>query len=77
MITFDTAIAAAKQTIQNWSGYVGLSEATIIRDVFGKLSFWFSGTGSLDKNGLETALHRQLGDYDAQHIFWTGRTITN
>ena len=72
MITFDTAIAAAKQTIQNWSGYVGLSEATIIRDVFGKLSFWFSGTGSLDKNGLETALHRQLGDYDAQHIFWTG-----
>lgn len=72
MITFDTAITAAKDAIRNWSGYAGLSEVTIIRDVFGKLSFCFSATGNLDKSGLATALHGQLGDYDAKHIFWTG-----
>lgn len=77
MITFDTAITEAKQTIQNWSGYAGLSEVTIIRDVFGKLSFWFSGTGSPDKSSLAVALHGQLGDYDAQHIFWAGESYND
>lgn len=77
MITFDTAITAAKQTIQNWSGYAGLFEVTIIRDVFGKLSFWFSGTGSPDKSSLAVALHGQLGDYDAQHIFWAGENYND
>ena len=77
MITFDAAISVAKQTIQSWSGYAGLSEATIIRDVFGKLSFWLSGTGSLDKNSLASALHGQLGNYDAQHIFWAGENYND
>ena len=77
MITFDTAITAAKQTVRNWSGYNELSEATIIRDVFGKLSFWFSGTGNPDKSSLAAALHGQLGDYDAQHIFWVGENYND
>lgn len=72
MITFDTAITTAKQTIRDWDGYAGLSEVTIIRDVFGKLSFLFSGSGPLDRSALEAALHGQLDDYDAQHIFWDG-----
>ena len=74
MITFDTALNEAKQTIRAWSGYAGLSEVTIIRDVFGRLSFWLSGTGNLDKNGLKSALHARLGSYDAQHIFWADET---
>jgi MinD-like ATPase involved in chromosome partitioning or flagellar assembly len=77
MVTFDTAITVAKQTIKNWSGYAGLSEVTIIRDVFGKLSFWFSGTGNLDKSSIATALHGQLGDYDAQHIFLSGENYND
>lgn len=72
MITFDTAIATAKKAIQSWSGYAGLSEATVIRDIFGRLSFLFSGQGNLDRNALAGDLHRQLGFYDAQHIFWDG-----
>jgi MinD-like ATPase involved in chromosome partitioning or flagellar assembly len=77
MVTFDTAITVAKQTIKNWSEYAGLSEVTIIRDVFGKLSFWFSGTGNLDQSGLKAALHQQLGSYDAQRIFWAGRACND
>lgn len=77
MITFESAISTAKRTIQSWSGYAGLSEVTIIRDVFGKLSFWFSGTGSLDKDGLKSLLHGQLSNYDAQHIFWDGESYND
>lgn len=72
MITFDTAIMVAMQTIRGWSGFSGLSEVTIIRDVFGRLSFWLSGQENLDKSSLATALQGQLGYYDAQHIFWDG-----
>lgn len=72
MITFDTAITTAKQTIQKWDGYADLTEVTIIRDVFGKLSFWFSGQGTLNRSALAAALHGQLGSYDTQHIFWDG-----
>lgn len=39
MIAFDSTIDTAKHTIQGWDGYDGLTEVTIIRDVFGKLSF--------------------------------------
>ena len=77
MIAFDSTIDTAKHTIQGWDGYDGLTEVTIIRDVFGKLSFLFSGPRTLDRNALAAALHGQLGNYDAQHIFWDGENYND
>lgn len=77
MITFDTAISEAKQTIRSWGEYAGLTEVTIIRDAMGRLSFLFTGNGILDKNSLADALKNQLGRYNAQHFFWDGETAYN
>lgn len=77
MITFDTAIDTAKNTIHTWSEFSKLSEVTIIRDVFGRLAFLFCGQNIVDKNAIEVNLGNQLGSYNASHFFWEGDQYNN
>lgn len=73
MITFNNSLDAAEQSVCLWSKKSLLSEVTIIRDVYGKLSFLMDNTESVpepDKQELATIFHQELGPYFSGKIYW-------
>ncbi|MCI9137814.1 MAG: AAA family ATPase [Lachnospiraceae bacterium] len=73
MITFNNSLDAAAQSVCQWCKKSLLSRVTIIRDVYGKLSFLMDNTESVadpDKQKLVTALCQELGPYFSGKIYW-------
>ena len=73
MITFNNSLDAAAQSVCQWCKKSLLSRVTIIRDVYGKLSFLMDNTESVadpDKQELVTALCQELGPYFSGKIYW-------
>ena len=66
MVTFNNELETARRSILNWSEIDVLEKVTIVRDVFGKLSFLFDSTSFPDeqqRNDLELLLSRNLQGY--------------
>ncbi|MDE7325900.1 MAG: AAA family ATPase [Lachnospiraceae bacterium] len=73
MVTFNNVLDTARRSILNWSGIHLLSSVTIVRDVFGKLTFLFGNTNYPDeilRTDLENLLIWDLQDYYSGNIYW-------
>ncbi len=73
MVTFNNELETARRSILNWSEIDVLEKVTIVRDVFGKLSFLFDSTSFPDeqqRNDLELLLSRNLQGYYSGNTYW-------
>lgn len=73
MITFNNSLNTAVQSVCLWSKKSLLSEVTVIRDVYGKLSFLMDNTESVpdpDKQDLITIFYQEMGPYFSGKIYW-------
>lgn len=73
MATFNDALEVAMRCVCFWEKKNRLSEVTMIRDVFGKISFLMNNTISMadnDKQELVAALEQTMGKYYSGRIYW-------
>ncbi len=73
MTTFNNSLDAAARSVCQWGKKGLLSKVTIIRDVYGKLSFLMDNAESVedpDKIELAMILDRELGPYFTGKIYW-------
>lgn len=73
MVTFNNVLDRAKTSILGWTGASLLENVTIVRDVFGKLTFLFGNTDSPDeaqRASLEQLLMQDLGKYYSENLYW-------
>ena len=66
MITFNNSLDISIQTIKNWSQKTLLTEVTVIRDVYGKISFLFNNVQSIpdvEKEALNGIISQSIGDF--------------
>lgn len=73
MITFNNSLNTAVQSVCLWSKKSLLSEVTVIRDVYGKISFLMDNTESVpdpDKQDLITIFYQEMGPYFSGKIYW-------
>lgn len=73
MITFNNALEVALQYVCSWDKKTSLTEVTVIRDVFGKISFLMDNAVSIadiDKENIEKILSQSLGTYFSGKIYW-------
>lgn len=73
MIIFNNALDAALQYVCSWDKKNFLTEVTLIRDVFGKISFLMENTepiADIDQENLENILKQNLAGYFSGKIYW-------
>lgn len=73
MITFNNVLDVALQSVCSWDKKNFLTEVTLIRDVYGKISFLMDNTESIadsDKENIENILNQNLGKYFTGKIYW-------
>ncbi|WP_455617075.1 tyrosine-protein kinase family protein [Eisenbergiella sp.] len=73
MVTFNNELETAYLSILRWTGLGLLKCVTIVRDVFGKLSFLFETSSYPDeqqRNELENLLRNDLQEYYGENIYW-------
>lgn len=73
MITFDNVLDVAVDQVCAWDKKNLLSAVTVIRDVFGKLSFLMDETEVIDKavrSEFEEKAARGLGLYFSERVYW-------
>lgn len=73
MIAFNDIPDMAVHCVCQWREKNLLSEVTLIRDVYGKLSFLMGNTQSVsnsDKQELISSLNQNLGEYFSEKIYW-------
>lgn len=73
MITFNDALDVAFQCVNLWGKKSLLSEVTLVRDVFGKISFLMENVELIDdpaKQNLDHILNENLGGYFSGVIYW-------
>ena len=66
MITFNDALDVAFQCVNLWGKKSLLSEVTLVRDVYGKISFLMENVELIDdpaKQNLDHILNENLGVY--------------
>ena len=68
MSTFQSAIEDARDEFQKLPDFSLIKEVTIIRDVYGKLSFHISVSSEIDMNRAGNRLNQRLGRYSADQI---------
>lgn len=72
MITFDTTLETALQSVLTWNKKAGLNSVRIVRDVFGKVSFLLDNTEAFTENDIQTltvTLEKNLGSYFSGRIY--------
>ena len=80
MITFNNSLDAAARSVHLWDKKSLLSEVTVIRDVYGRLSFLMNNTKSvpdLDKQELATIFQQEFGSYFSGKIYWKKLSDSN
>lgn len=73
MITFNNSLEAAVKSVCLWSKKSFLSEVTIIRDVYGKLSFLMDNAQPIPDSGrqeIASIFHQELGPYFSGKLYW-------
>lgn len=73
MVTFNNELEIARRSILNWSGVDLLRSVTVVRDVFGKLSFLFDTVSypeDIKREALDNLLKSDLGGYYSGSIYW-------
>lgn len=73
MITFNNALDVALQTVCSWDKRNFLTETTVIRDIYGKISLLMDNTESIaesDKENIENTLNQNIGKYFTGKIYW-------
>ena len=73
MVTFNTTLETAFQTILWWNQKAELNSVIIIRDVFGKVSFVMDNQNSIAEENVEilrAELSLKLGNYFSGKIYW-------
>lgn len=73
MITFNNVLDVALQSVCSWDKKNFLTEVTLIRDVYGKISFLMDNAESIadsDKENIENILNQNLGKYFTGKIYW-------
>jgi len=72
-INFDNALKISKETVARWEGISLLTSVTLIRDVFGKISFLLeSKKTDIDLEALTALLAGRLQGYFGKQILVTG-----
>lgn len=73
MVTFNNELEIARTNVLHWSGHGLLKCVTIIRDVFGKLSFLFdnfSYPDDMQRADLDNILQQALQGYYSGNVYW-------
>lgn len=73
MITFNNTLESAQQSVCLWSRKSILSSVTLVRDVYGKVSFFMDNAESVtetEEQELKTILSRDMGVYFSERIYW-------
>ena len=73
MITFNNELELARRSVLNWEGKGLLRCVTVVRDVFGRLSFLVDAQEYPEegiRGSLEGLLERDLGKYFAKPVYW-------
>ena len=73
MLTFNNELETARRSILNWSDKSILKNVTIVRDVFGRLSFLLDSSVYPDQNQrelLNILLKNSLKGYYSEKIYW-------
>lgn len=73
MITFNNTLESALHSVCLWSRKSILSSVTLVRDVYGRVSFFIDNTESVEEaeeEELKTVLNRDMGMYFSGRIYW-------
>lgn len=73
MVVFNNTLDTALQSVCTWERKAILKQVTIIRDVYGKVSFLMDNTQSVsaaEEEEVKLALERDMGVFFSGRIFW-------
>ncbi len=73
MITFNDTLDTAVACIRKWNKNTLVKEATLIRDVYGKVSLLMDNTEPVDdsdKGTLSSVLSGDMGAYFSGRVYW-------
>lgn len=78
MVTFDNVLDETVNGVCRWKRKGILREATIIRDVYGKIALLLDNTAAVsdeDSQELETCLDQAIGPFFGGHVYYKNSLI--
>lgn len=79
MVVFNNTLDIALQIVCTWEKKDILTQVTIIRDVYGKVSFLMNNMQSVsagEEADFKLALERDMGGFFSGRIFWKKQSLS-